>query len=39
MMRFELGLEKPDPQSAKKSALTIGLSYIFAGLIPFVLLC
>ena len=34
MMRFELGLEKPDPQSAKKSALTIGLSYIFAGLIP-----
>lgn len=34
MMRFELGLEKPDPTRAKKSALTIALSYIIGGLIP-----
>ena len=34
MMQFELGLEKPDPSRAKKSALTIALSYIVGGLIP-----
>jgi vacuolar iron transporter family protein len=34
MMRFELGLEKPDPKRALTSALTIGLSYIVGGLIP-----
>jgi vacuolar iron transporter family protein len=34
MMRFELGLEKPDPKRALSSALTIGLSYIAGGLIP-----
>jgi vacuolar iron transporter family protein len=34
MMRFELGLEKPDPTRARSSALTIGLSYIVGGLIP-----
>jgi VIT1/CCC1 family predicted Fe2+/Mn2+ transporter len=34
MMRFELGLEKPDPNRALRSALTIGLSYIIGGLIP-----
>lgn len=34
MMRFELGLEAPDPKRARKSALTIALSYIFGGLIP-----
>jgi VIT1/CCC1 family predicted Fe2+/Mn2+ transporter len=34
MMRFELGLEKPDPKRALASALTIGLSYIAGGLIP-----
>jgi VIT1/CCC1 family predicted Fe2+/Mn2+ transporter len=34
MMRFELGLEKPDPKRAFSSALTIGLSYIAGGLIP-----
>ncbi len=34
MMRFELGLEAPDPRRAWQSALTIGLSYIIAGLIP-----
>ncbi|MFL7867290.1 MAG: VIT1/CCC1 transporter family protein [Anaerolineales bacterium] len=34
MMRFELGLEQPDPKRAGQSALTIGLSYIVGGLIP-----
>jgi VIT1/CCC1 family predicted Fe2+/Mn2+ transporter len=34
MMRFELGLEKPDPARAWKSALTIALSYIVGGLVP-----
>jgi VIT1/CCC1 family predicted Fe2+/Mn2+ transporter len=34
MMRFELGLEKPDPKRALKSALTIGISYIIGGLVP-----
>lgn len=34
MMRFELGLEKPDPRRAITSALTIALSYIVGGLIP-----
>ena len=34
MMRFELGLEEPDPLRARKSALTIALSYVAGGLIP-----
>jgi predicted membrane protein (TIGR00267 family) len=34
MMRFELGLEEPDPGRARASALTIALSYITGGLIP-----
>jgi VIT1/CCC1 family predicted Fe2+/Mn2+ transporter len=34
MMRFELGLEQPDPQRARKSALTIAGAYIAGGLIP-----
>jgi vacuolar iron transporter family protein len=34
MMRFELGLDKPDPNRAKKSALTIGVSYMVGGFIP-----
>ncbi len=34
MMKFELGLEKPAPQRALKSALTISASYILGGLIP-----
>lgn len=34
MMRFELGLEKPDASRASASALTIGISYIVGGLIP-----
>lgn len=34
MMRFELGLEEPDPKRALTSALTIALSYIAGGMIP-----
>jgi VIT1/CCC1 family predicted Fe2+/Mn2+ transporter len=34
MMRFELGLEQPDPKRAGQSALTIALSYIAGGMIP-----
>lgn len=34
MMRFELGLEKPDPTRALKSGATIGGAYILGGLIP-----
>ncbi|HEY5838077.1 MAG TPA: VIT1/CCC1 transporter family protein [Pyrinomonadaceae bacterium] len=34
MMRFELGLEKPDPKRALASALTIGGAYAVGGLIP-----
>ena len=34
MMRFELGLEEPDPTRAGRSALTISLAYIAGGLIP-----
>src|SRR5947208_5890911 len=34
MMRFELGLEKPDPKRALISAVTIAVSYIAGGLIP-----
>src|SRR5205823_2716472 len=34
MMRFELGLEKPDPARARTSALVIGGAYVAGGLIP-----
>ncbi len=34
MMKFELGLEKPDPNRARNSALTIGLAYCIGGLLP-----
>src|ERR1700732_3697337 len=34
MMRFELGLEEPQPTRARISALTIAMSYIVGGLIP-----
>ena len=34
MMKHELGLEKPDPRRATKSALNIGLSYAIGGLVP-----
>lgn len=36
MMRFELGLERPDPRRAPISAFTIGSSYMVGGLIPLV---
>ena len=41
MMRFELGLEKPAPKRALKSAITIALSYIASGMIslsPYMLI-
>jgi len=34
MMRFELGLERPDADRAWKSALTIAGAYIVGGIIP-----
>lgn len=34
MMRFELGLEEPDPKRALTSALTIAGAYIAGGFIP-----
>lgn len=34
MMKFELGLEKPDVNRARNSALTIGIAYMFGGIIP-----
>jgi len=36
MMRFELGIEKPDPKRALTSALTIGGAYLVGGLVPLV---
>ena len=34
MMKYELGLAKPDVNRARNSAATIGISYIIGGLIP-----
>jgi VIT1/CCC1 family predicted Fe2+/Mn2+ transporter len=34
MMKYELGLEEPDPKRAAKSAFNIGVSYIAGGIIP-----
>jgi len=34
MMRFELGLEEPNPARAWKSALTIAFAYVIGGMIP-----
>jgi VIT1/CCC1 family predicted Fe2+/Mn2+ transporter len=34
MMRFELGLEEPQASRARRSALTIALSYVIGGMIP-----
>jgi len=34
MMKYELGLDEPDPKRAKISALTIAGSYVVGGLIP-----
>lgn len=34
MMKHELGLDRPDPRRATKSALNIGISYVVGGLVP-----
>ncbi|GJR98081.1 vacuolar iron transporter 1 [Tanacetum coccineum] len=34
MMKFELGLDKPDPKRALQSALTIAIAYVLGGLVP-----
>src|SRR6267154_6441174 len=34
MMKFELGLEKPDINRAKQSARNIGIAYIVGGIVP-----
>nr|BAH59030.1 vacuolar iron transporter [Tulipa gesneriana]BAH59033.1 vacuolar iron transporter [Tulipa gesneriana] len=34
MMKFELGLEKPEPKRALQSAMTIALAYVVGGLVP-----
>lgn len=34
MMKFELGMEMPHPQRAKKSAFNIGMAYIVGGMVP-----
>ncbi len=34
MMRFELGLEEPDPRRARRSAATIAGAYVVGGLVP-----
>ena len=34
LMRFELGLEEPDPRRAGRSAATIAASYVVGGLVP-----
>lgn len=34
MMKYELGLDAPDPKRATKSALNIGISYVVGGLVP-----
>jgi VIT1/CCC1 family predicted Fe2+/Mn2+ transporter len=34
MMKYELGLDEPDPSRARKSAMTIGSSYVAGGFVP-----
>lgn len=34
MMKYELGLDRPDVNRARNSALNIGLSYVAGGLVP-----
>lgn len=34
MMKYELGLDKPNPKRARKSAFNIGMSYIVGGFVP-----
>uniref|UniRef100_A0A7N0VBR6 Vacuolar iron transporter n=1 Tax=Kalanchoe fedtschenkoi TaxID=63787 RepID=A0A7N0VBR6_KALFE len=36
MMKFELGLEKPDPRRALQRAFTIAVAYIIGGVVPLV---
>lgn len=36
MMRFELGMEKPDANRASRSAFNIGFSYIVGGMVPLI---
>lgn len=36
MMKFELGLEKPDPKRAWQSGGTIGGAYVVGGLVPLI---
>ncbi|KAM6567609.1 hypothetical protein CsatA_026737 [Cannabis sativa] len=36
MMKFELGLEKPDPKRAYQSAITIAVAYILGGMVPLI---
>lgn len=34
MMRYELGLEKPNEKRARNSALNIGIAYVVGGIVP-----
>lgn len=34
MLRFELGMEEPDPEPASRSAFTIALCYVAGGMVP-----
>jgi VIT1/CCC1 family predicted Fe2+/Mn2+ transporter len=34
MMKFELGLDKPDINRARQSARNIGVAYIVGGIVP-----
>ncbi|KAI5382754.1 vacuolar iron transporter 1 [Lathyrus oleraceus] len=36
MMKFELGLEKPDPRRALYSAMTIAIAYVLGGIVPLI---
>lgn len=36
MMKFELGMEKPDPKRASRSAFNIGVSYVIGGIVPLI---
>jgi vacuolar iron transporter family protein len=36
MMRFELGMKRPDVNRATKSSFNIGLSYVIGGIVPLI---
>ncbi len=36
MMRFELGLEQPDPARARQSAVVIAGAYVLGGIVPLI---